>query len=160
MVIEKDRVVMIDYTLTNDDGDMLDTSDGKAPLAYLHGHQNIIIGLEDALDGKNIDDEFHVTVEPQDAYGEWDDSLIQVVTREEFGEDEPQLGEQFRIQSNKGIHVATVTEINGDDITIDANHPLAGQTLHFDVVVREIREATKEELTHGHVHGPDDDHHH
>jgi FKBP-type peptidyl-prolyl cis-trans isomerase SlyD len=149
-------VVTIDYTLTDDDGNVVDTSQGNEPMAYLHGANNIIPGLETALEGKKLGDEFSVTVNPEEGYGERDDSRQQVVPREMFGEEEIQVGAQFHAASPDGNHiVVTVMNVDGDNITVDGNHPLAGQTLNFDVKVVDIRDATQEELDHGHVHGPE-----
>lgn len=153
--ITENSVVSLDYTLTNDAGDILDKSE-NGQFVYLHGSNNIIPGLENALADKALNDEFKVTIEADDAYGQKDDSKKQVVNREMFEADSPiEEGMQFHAQSPEGeMLMITVTEINGDEITIDGNHPLAGERLHFDVKVTELREATKEELEHGHVHGP------
>jgi FKBP-type peptidyl-prolyl cis-trans isomerase SlyD len=154
--ITQNSVVSLDYTLTNDAGDILDKSeDGQ--FVYLHGSNNIIPGLENALADKALNDEFKVSIEADDAYGQKDDSKKQVVNREMFEADSPiEVGTQFHAQSPEGeMLMITVTEINGDEITIDGNHPLAGERLHFDVKVTELREATEEEVAHGHVHGPD-----
>ncbi len=151
MVIEKDRVVSIEYTLKNDEGEIIDSSEGE-PLVYLHGNANIIPGLEKHLDGKTNGDDVACSVPPADAYGEYDDNLVFQVPKDRF-KDFPELevGTQFRTDEGPGI--LTVTAIEGDQVTVDANHPLAGDTLHFAVKVLDVREATAEELSHGHVHG-------
>jgi len=157
MQIAKDKVVKLEYTLKNPEGEVLDTSEGRQPLAYLHGRGAIIPGLETALDGKDEGESLQVTIEPDEGYGNRDDNLIQSVPRDKFeGVDEIKPGMQFTAQTQVGPRVITVTDINDDDntVTIDANHPLAGMTLNFDVAVVEVREATAEELEHGHVHGP------
>jgi FKBP-type peptidyl-prolyl cis-trans isomerase SlyD len=163
MQIAKDSVVTIDYTLTDGSGKVIDTSKGpgKQPLAYLHGGGNLIPGLERALEGKKAGDNLKVTISPEDAYGMRDEKLVQIVPSSAF-QGVPQLkpGMQFRSQSPQGSTVVTVTKVEGENVTVDANHPLAGMALSFDVDVKDIRQATKEELEHGHVHGPGGHHHH
>jgi FKBP-type peptidyl-prolyl cis-trans isomerase SlyD len=162
MLIAQDKVVLIHYTLTDAAGKVLDSSSGGEPLAYLHGQGNIIPGLEKALDGKQAGDKLNVRVEPAEGYGVRDDSLVQQVPRRAFGgAPNVQPGMQFHAQSNEGqTRVVTVTRIQGDMVTVDGNHPLAGEVLNFDVEVAEVREPTGEELEHGHVHGPGGHHHH
>ena len=161
MLITKDMVVSIDYTLKNPEGDVLDTSEGKQPLSYLHGSGGIIPGLETALEGKESGSSLQVTIPPADAYGEKDDALIQQLPPDMFqGVDEVKPGMQFQARGENGqARIVTVTAVADDGVTIDANHPLAGVTLNFDVTVREVREATTEEIQHGHVHGPGGHHH-
>lgn len=147
-------IASFNYTLTNDAGDVLDTSNGREPLAYLHGAGNIVPGLEKAMEGKSAGDTFKVDVDPGEGYGERHDALVQVVPREAFqGVDDIQPGMQFQAQSNQGVMSVTVTKIEDGQVTVDGNHPLAGETLHFDIEVTEVREATAEELEHGHAHG-------
>ncbi len=153
MQIAKDTVVAIDYTLKDDQGSVLDTSEGKQPLAYLHGNGNIIPGLEQALEGKQTGDELSVRIEPADAYGERRYELTQAVPRDLFqGVDDLQVGMQFQAGGEGGGQIVTVTAIEGDQVTVDANHPMAGVPLNFDVKVVEVREASAEEKEHGHVH--------
>lgn len=160
MQIADKTVVSIHYTLTNADGETLDSSVGQDPLVYLHGSNNIIAGLEAALLGKTAGDTLQVSVEPGDGYGELRDELVQEVDRSAFqGVDEIDVGMQFMAQTPWGEQPVTVVKVQGDNITLDGNHPLAGQVLNFDVEVVEIREATAEELDHGHVHGPGGHHH-
>ncbi|MFU8837327.1 MAG: FKBP-type peptidyl-prolyl cis-trans isomerase [Thiohalomonadaceae bacterium] len=160
MQISANKAVSIDYTLTNNQGEVIDTSSGREPLAYLQGHGNIIPGLESALEGKAAGDNVKVTVAPADGYGERDDALTQAVPRQMFeNADEIQIGMQFQTMSEHGPHVVTVISIDADNVTVDANHPLAGETLNFDVTIVEVRDASPEELDHGHVHGPDGHHH-
>ncbi len=160
MQIAKDKVASIEYTLTDDQGQVLDSSVGGEPLAYLHGAGNIIPGLEDALEGKQVGDSFKVSIAPADGYGEKDESLLQVVPKKMFaGVDEIEVGMQFHAQTDYGMQVITVAAVEGDNITVDANHPMAGQNLNFDVKVVEVRDASAEELEHGHVHGPGGHHH-
>ncbi len=154
LMIGKHSVVSIHYTLKDDDGEIMDSSEGREPLAYLHGANNLIPGLEQELQGKTAGAKFQATIEPKDAYGEINADLKQTVSMQMFqGVDEIQPGMSFIAQGEGGQQrQVRVVEIDGDDVTIDANHPMAGQTLHFDVEVVEVREATAQELEHGHVH--------
>jgi FKBP-type peptidyl-prolyl cis-trans isomerase SlyD len=154
MEVEKNKVVTIHYTLTNDEGAVLDSSEGKAPLKYLHGNKNLIEGLENALLGKKVGDKLHVVIEPAEAYGEKRADLIQEVPRESFqGVDDIKVGMQFNAQAPDGsAYVVTVTKVAEDKVTIDANHDLAGVRLTFDVEVIDVRNATDKEIEHGHVH--------
>lgn len=155
MKISNNAIATIDYTLKDDDGNILDQStDGD--FAYLHNGRNIIPGLEKALLEKESGDELNVTIQPADGYGERDLALIQRIPRDNFPPDvEIQQGMQFQGQSPDGhVSIVTVTDIDGDTIVADGNHPLAGKTLHFEVKVIDVREASQEELDHGHVHGP------
>lgn len=153
--IADQRAVAIHYTLKNDAGEVLDSSEGMEPLVYLHGFGNIIPGLEDALLGKKVGDSLQVTVQPADGYGEMMNELRQVVPVDMFeGVDDIEVGQMFETQSQEGhIMLVTVTAIEDGQVTIDANHPLAGEVLHFDVTVEEVREASEDELEHGHIHG-------
>lgn len=159
-VIAKDTVVKLHYTLTDDQGTVLDKSNDN-PLAYLHGHHNIISGLEDALLGKSIGDKFTVTVEPADAYGEYHAEAVQEVPRANFqGVDNITVGMQFQAQGGDGdVMLVTVKDVTDEMVIVDGNHPLAGVTLTFDVEVVDVRDATAEEIAHGHAHG-DGGHHH
>lgn len=154
MQIQDDCVVSIHYTLTNEAGEELDSSAGQDPLVYLHGAGNIIPGLESALTGGSVGDKLEVTVAPEHGYGEVDPDLIRKVPREAFaGVERVEPGMQFQTQSPSGqVMRVTVKESNDQDVLIDANHPLAGQTLFFSVTVEEVRSATEEELAHGHAH--------
>ena len=153
MQIAKDKVVAIDYTLKDEEGSVLDTSEGKEPLSYMHGNGNIIPGLEQALEGKDEGEEVNVRVPPEEAYGERRDDLTQVVPRNLFqGVDELQVGMQFQAQAEGGEQIVTIAAIDGDDVTVDANHPMAGVPLNFEVKVVEVREPTDEEKEHGHAH--------
>ena len=153
MTIAKNKVVTIDYTLRDGAGKLIDSSDGGEPLVYLHGNENIIPGLEKHLEGKGTGENLSCVIPAGEGYGERDESLVFKVSRKDFGEGaEISTGMQFEAHGEDGAQIVTVVGIAGDEVTIDANHPLAGETLHFDVQVKEIREATEEELTHGHVH--------
>lgn len=161
MLIAQDKVVLIHYTLTNDAGETIDSSSGGDPLAYIHGQGNLIPGLEKALEGKQAGDKLNVKVRPAEGYGVRDDKLLQQVPKRQFGGANLQPGMQFHAQTSQGhARVVTVVRIQGDMVTVDGNHPLAGENLNFDVEVTEVRDATQEELEHGHVHGPGGHHHH
>jgi FKBP-type peptidyl-prolyl cis-trans isomerase SlyD len=163
MQVAKNAVVTIDYTLTNPSGEVIDSSVGKQPLPYLHGTGNLIPGLEKALEGKKAGDQLKVTVPPDEAYGNRDESLVQSVPKTAFqGVPDIKLGMQFRTQADQAggaPGVVTVTKVEGDKVTVDGNHALAGIPLTFDVTIKDVRKATQEELLHGHVHGPGGHHH-
>lgn len=161
MTVSKNRVVTIDYTLTGEDGAVLDTSQGQEPLAYIHGTGSVIDGLESALEGKSASDHVSVTVVPQDAYGTRDESFVFPIPRAQFaGVEELAVGMQFALRGEGVERVATVVGVSDSEVTVDANHPLAGMTLHFEVDVVGVREASAEELSHGHVHDGHGHHHH
>ncbi|MGH8243518.1 MAG: FKBP-type peptidyl-prolyl cis-trans isomerase [Steroidobacteraceae bacterium] len=155
MHIEKNRVVTLHYTLRDDQGSVIDSSSGRGPLSYLHGKGNIIPGLEQALAGKSAGDKLDVTVAPAQGYGQRDERLVQIVPRHKFGEVAGlSPGMQVRATGAQGPRLVTVVRVDRDFVTVDGNHPLAGRTLHFSVEVAEVRKATHEEVSHGHVHGP------
>ena len=160
MLIEDKKIVAINYTLTTDDGEVLDQSNDGS-FAYLHGADNIIQGLETALTGKTVGDTLNVKVQPAEGYGERNDEMVQVVGKEMFESDaELEVGTQFHAEGPDGTPIMiTIAAIEGDDITIDGNHPLAGVNLNFDVSIVDIRDASEEEIAHGHVHAPDGHHH-
>ncbi len=159
MQITDKLAVTIHYTLTNGAGEQLDSSRGEEPMVYLHGVGQIIPGLENALAGKEVNDRFTVTVEAADAYGERNDNMLQVVPMEMFGDtDKIEVGMQFHADTSNGMSVVTVTNVEDDQVTIDGNHPLAGETLTFDVEVMDIRPATADEIEHQHIHGEGCDH--
>lgn len=160
MQVAKHKVVSIDYTLTDNQGMELDSSRGKAPFAYIHGIGNIIPGLESALEGKEAGDAVQAVIPPDKGYGDRDENLVQQLSRGQFDtEGNIEVGMQFHAMSENGPRVVTVISVQDDKVTIDGNHPLAGVTLHFDVTIKDVREATGDELSHGHVHGADDHHH-
>jgi len=151
--------VSIHYTLTNDEGEVIDSSIGSDALVYLHGKGNIISGLEQALAGKEVGEQFTVRVPAEDAYGEFMPERVQVIPRSMFeGVDQLEVGMQFHADVSAGPGIVAIVDIDGDDITIDGNHPLAGMPLTFDVEIVDVREATREELEHGHIHGASCDH--
>lgn len=160
MQVAKNTVVSIDYTLTDPQGQVIDSSRGGGPLPYLHGAGGIIPGLERQLEGKNPGDRMTVTVQPGDAYGERNEEMVQEVPRASFqGVQDIRPGMQFQAQTEVGDRIVSIVAVGQDTVTVDANHPLAGVPLTFDVTVVDVREATETELAHGHVHGPGGHHH-
>ncbi|MBZ9714686.1 FKBP-type peptidyl-prolyl cis-trans isomerase [Deinococcus multiflagellatus] len=158
MNITQDKVVELDYTLTVD-GEVIDQSESGEPLTYLHGHSNIIPGLERALEGKAAGDSLQVTVAPEDGYGERDEDNVEELSLEDF-EDDVEVGATYYAQAEDGsVMPFTVMAVEGDRVQVDFNPPLAGMTLNFDVKVVSVRDATPEELEHGHAHA-DGDHQH
>ena len=160
MTITRDSVVTIHYTLKDDDGAVIDSSAAGEPLAYLHGHGNIVPGLERELTGRNAGDKVSVRVAPAEGYGEYDQRLVQSVPRRALhGIKDVQPGMHLRAQTEQGPRAITVTRVAGDMVTLDGNHPLAGKHLNFDIQIEDVRPATEEELSHGHVHGHGGHHH-
>lgn len=157
--IAKDRVVSISYTLQNTEGEILDQTGPEQTFEYLHGYENIIPGLETALEGLKVGDSKQVTVEPEEGYGDFDENLVIKVPLSELPDEKAESGMEFEATTEQGVIVFTVIDIEGSDAILDGNHPLAGETLIFDVEVKGVREATSEELEHGHVHGEDGHHH-
>lgn len=151
MIISKDAVVSIHYTLRDNDGNIIDSSSGKDPLHYLHGRGNLIIGMEEGLEGKGNGEKLNLKIAPEKGYGEKNEKMIQKVPRSAFGDQKIETGMQFNTQNGQ---VVTVTEVGMNEITVDGNHPLAGVALNFEVEIMNIRAATEDELDHGHVHGP------
>lgn len=159
-MIAENKVVTLNYTVKDEGGDIIDTSEGGEPLTYLHGFNNIIPGLEAALVGKAAGDEFDVSVAPAEAYGEYNEAMVQQVPMSAFeGVDKVEPGMAFTAQTQGGPVQLIVTEVDGDQVTVDPNHPLAGKTLHFSGSIADVRDASEEELAHGHVHGPGGHHH-
>ncbi len=153
MIIEKDKAVSLDYTLTNSEGEILDSTQQQTPLVYLHGAGNILPRLEEALEGKKIKSRIKKTLVPEDGYGDYNPQLAQSYPLSKFpNADKLKVGTQFQVDTSGGPVLATITKIENEELTVDMNHPLAGQTLHFDIEVVDIREATEEELKHGHIH--------
>ncbi|MBT3271944.1 MAG: peptidylprolyl isomerase [Spirochaetales bacterium] len=160
MKVAKDLVVKIEYTLTDDEGEVLDTSDGGEPLAYIHGDGNLIPGLEKELEGCEVGDSFTTVVGPEEGYGVYQEDLEITVGKDKFDDpDELEVGMNFQAEMEDGVRLCTVTSIDGDAVQVNANHPLAGMTIKFDIRVNEVREPSAEEQEHGHVHG-DGGHHH
>lgn len=152
--IENNHVVEMEYTLKSDTGETIDTSKGRAPLAFIVGKQNIVPGLEKQIIGKKVGDSFEATVAPEEGYGTRHEGLIQTVEKAGFGPDADKItvGARFQVQDQTGQPIAvTATNITDTHVTLDANHPLAGETLNFSVEILKIREATEEELSKGHL---------
>jgi len=156
--IVKNCVVTLHYTVTDPDGAVID--DGRQPLVYLHGgYDGIFPKLEEALHGKKVGESLRIKLQPEDAFGDYDEELVAVEDADMFPED-AEVGMAFERVSDDGEVLYRVTDIVDGKVVVDGNHPLAGMALIFDMTVAEVRAATKEELAHGHVHGEDDDHHH
>jgi len=152
MQIVENSVVAIEYTLTGEDGKVIDTSDGREPLVYLHGHNNIIPGLEKAIEGQEAGAELDVKVPPEDGYGQYRKELVQDVPRDAFaGMDKVEPGMSFRAESNAGPMTVLVREVGEESVTVDGNHMLAGKVLNFKVAVKSVREATADEIDQGTV---------
>ena len=154
MIIAKESVVTMHYTLKNEAGEVLDTSAGREPLVYLHGVGGLISGLEKELEGKQANDKLNAVIPPEEAYGSRRDDLLRVVSKEGFqGEEALVEGMRVQLETDRGPAVAVVSGIEGENVTLDLNHPLADVTLHFEVEVLNVREAEVEEIAHVHVHG-------
>ena len=153
MTLEDNKVGLIEYKLTDETGETIDASNGN-PLAYLHGHGNLIPGLEKELAGKAVGDKFTTTVSAAEGYGERVDALIQTVPASMFqGVDNIEIGMRFEAQSEQGMHSVEVTAVEDGNVTVDGNHPLAGVALTFDIEIMGVRDATDEEIEHKHAHG-------
>lgn len=161
MTIAKNRVATIHYVLKNDAGEVLEDSHDGDPMEYLHGLEELVTGLEKALEGRKAGDTFSVTVPPAEGFGDYDEDLVESVPLDEFDSEEPvTAGMEFSFEDDEGeIHNVVVKAIEGDEALVDENHPLAGQTLHYAVEVLSVREATAEEIEHGHVHDAHGHHH-
>jgi len=154
MQITKNKVATFDFTVTSDNGQTLDSSKESGPFSYVHGVGYLIPGLESAMEGKSAGDSFSVSILPTQGYGEWDESLLQVIPRSVFADIQGlEIGHQIQIEDQNGARIVEVTKIEEDSVTLDGNHPLAGITLNFDIDIVDVREATKEELEHGCVGG-------
>ena len=160
MLIAQNAVAAFHYTLTDDQNEVIDSSAGRDPLTYLHGSSQIVPGLEKQMEGRSVGDKFSVDVAPEEGYGVHHPELMQEVPREAFqGVEDIQPGMQFQGRGPQGEINVTVSKIEDDKVFIDGNHPLAGKTLHFAIEVTAVREASAEELQHGHVHGAGGHHH-
>jgi FKBP-type peptidyl-prolyl cis-trans isomerase SlyD len=160
MSITQDQVVSIHYTLRDDAGEVIDRSAEGEPLSYLHGHGNLIPGLERELTGRKSGDRLQVKIGPAEGYGEYDQQLVQRVPRRALKDiGNVRVGMRLHAQTQEGTRAVTVTQVSGDLVTLDGNHPLAGKHLHFEVEIAAVRPATEEELAHGHVHGAGGHHH-
>jgi len=155
MIIQDKKVVSFHYTLTNKDGEQMETTRDKEPMTYIHGAKNIIPGLESAMAGKSVGDEFQVTLEPADAYGEKKEANIQRISSKHFRFPKKlKPGQIVGLQTRNGPVQVTIVKVGRFNVDVDSNHPLAGQALTFDVEVSAVRDATEEETSHGHAHGP------
>ncbi len=153
MKIIAKKVGIINYTLKNGNGDTLDTSEGGEPLSYIHGMKNLIPGMEKVLEGREPGEKFNTVIPSEEAYGNRKEDFVNQVPLSNFPEkDSVKAGVQFEAKSEQGSRIATVVDIQGETVTVDFNHPLAGETLHFEVEVVDVRDATSDELSHGHVH--------
>ncbi|PJC85589.1 peptidylprolyl isomerase [Vibrio sp. HA2012] len=153
MKIEKNLVASLAYKVQLEDGVVVDESTAEAPIDYLHGYDNLIPGLEKVLEGKGVGDKFSVTIAAEEAYGEYNDALVQRVPADVFqGVDSIEVGMRFMADTDQGPIAVEITEVDGDEVVVDGNHMLAGQALSFDVEVVGIRAATEEEIEHGHIH--------
>ena len=161
MKIAKESVVSFHFTLKDSDGKTIETSVGNDPLVYLHGSGGIVPGLEEALNGRESGEKFEVSLPPEKAYGTRDERLVQRIPKSEFPNAERlKVGMQFQVDTKGGPMVLTITGLEEAEVVVDGNPELAGQTLHFSIEITEVRQATKEELAHGHAHGPGGHHHH
>lgn len=154
MTVDKSKAVFINYTLKNGDGELIDTTEGREPLGYIHGFNYLITGLENEMNGKKVGEKFEIKLSQEEAYGAYDTDLVYIVPKSNFegADEELQIGMQVEVNTNEdGNAIALVTNIEGEEVTLDLNHPLAGEELNFSVEVADIREATQEELDHGHV---------
>jgi FKBP-type peptidyl-prolyl cis-trans isomerase SlyD len=157
--IEKNNVATINYRLSDEHGKLIDESTGDDPVVYLHGVGNLVPGLERALEGKTKGDSVSVVVTPEDGFGQRDETLIQDVPRDRFEGDAVEIGMQFQARTPGGVRVFRVVDVKDDSVRVDGNHELAGETLHFDVKIVDVRAASAEEIQHGHAHGPGGHHH-
>lgn len=155
MTIKQHSVVTMHYQLKDAEGEILDSSKDQDPLVYLHGAQNIIVGLEEQLEGRQQGDELSAVVAPEKGYGVPVEALVQQVPKTAFGEEieKVTVGMRFQAETEQGPVPVVITAIEEDMVTVDGNHPLAGKELHFQVSITDIRDATAEEIEHGHVHG-------
>ncbi|WP_457098016.1 FKBP-type peptidyl-prolyl cis-trans isomerase [Lysobacter sp. P5_B9] len=159
MKIEKDRVVSFHYTVSEQGQESLESSEGRDPLVILVGHGNIIPGLETAMDGREAGDKFEVDVAAADAYGEKRDGLSQRIPKKHFGNQRLEPGMQVILQTNFGPRAVTIQKVGMSVVDVDLNHPMAGKNLHFAIEIVDVREASAEEVEHGHVHGEGGHHH-
>jgi len=156
MRISEQKVVTMNYEVADDQGQLIDRSEEGGPLAYIHGNGQLIPGLETALEGRGKGDKVAVDVPPEQGYGERDEEGVQIVARNQFDDSvEIEVGMQFEAEDDdEGHQIVTVVAVDGENITLDTNHPLAGKNLRFEVEILDVRDASAEELSHGHVHGP------
>jgi FKBP-type peptidyl-prolyl cis-trans isomerase SlyD len=159
MKVSLNNVVAIHYTLTNNEGTVLDSSNGRGPLNFIHGLGHLIPGMEEGLSGKEVGNKFQLKVSPEKGYGIYQNEMVQEVPVSAFAGQEINVGMQFEAGTSEQRFLVTIKAIDAETVTVDGNHPLAGVELNFDIEVLEIRNATEDELAHGHVHGPEGHHH-
>jgi len=159
MKVGLNKVVAIHYTLTNNEGTVLDSSNGRDPLNFIHGLGHLIPGMEEGLHGKEVGNKFQLKVSPEKGYGNYQNEMVQQVPVSAFAGQEINVGMQFEAGSDEQRFLVNIKAIDAETVTVDGNHPLAGVELNFDIEVMEIREATDDEIAHGHVHGPEGHHH-
>lgn len=161
MAIGINKVITLNFTLKDQYGNILDSTEGEQPFSFLSGHQNILPKLESEIDTMLIGSKRTITINAADAYGEYNDDIVQVVGKDEFPpEFLLEVGMQYIASAPDGTKMPfTITEVNNEDVTIDFNHPLAGKDLQFDIELLNVRDATSEEIAHGHVHGAGGHHH-
>lgn len=147
-------MISIEYTLKDDSGSVIDSSTGRQPLTYIHGTGAIVPGLEQALEGKSVGETIDVSLTPEQGYGERDPKLVQNIPIRKLPDRKAEVGMTFQVKTPEGPRLLVINAVKGDYATVDANHPLAGMNLNFQVKVVEVRDASEEELQHGHVHGP------
>jgi FKBP-type peptidyl-prolyl cis-trans isomerase SlyD len=152
--IAAQKVISIEYTLKDDSGSVIDSSNGRKPLTYIHGTGAIVPGLEQALEGKSVGETIDVSLTPEQGYGERDPKLVQNIPIRKLPDRKAEVGMTFQVKTPEGPRLLVINAVKGDYATVDANHPLAGMNLNFQVKVVEVRDASEEELQHGHVHGP------
>lgn len=151
MKVAKGKAVKIHYTLKSE-GETIDSTHNDAPMGYLHGHSNLMPGLEDALEGKELGDKFSIELTPDQAFGPHDPQHMREEPKEQFSQiDELTPGMHLQVKSEQGVQIATIVKISDETVTVDFNHPLAGKTLHFELEVLDVQDATDEELTKGHI---------
>lgn len=155
MIIENNKVITINFTLKNSEGTLLETTEGDKPFDFLQGAMEILPKLEYELEGKSVGEKLTITLDPDEAYGERNDELVDELSLEEFGPEGVAVGDELQVPMDDDIILLTITKIEGDVVTADMNHPLAGMTLVFDIEILGVRDATKEELEHGHAHSED-----
>ena len=154
MQIAAQKVISIEYTLKDDSGSVIDSSNGRKPLTYIHGTGAIVPGLEQALEGKSVGETIDVSLTPEQGYGERDPKLVQNIPIRKLPDRKAEVGMTFQVKTPEGPRLLVINAVKGDYATVDANHPLAGMNLNFQVKVVDVRDASEEELQHGHVHGP------
>jgi FKBP-type peptidyl-prolyl cis-trans isomerase SlyD len=159
MKVSLNKVVAIHYTLTNNEGTVLDSSNGRGPLNFIHGLGHLIQGMEEGIDGKEVGNKFQLKVSPEKGYGNYQNEMVQQVPLSAFAGQEIKVGMQFEAGTDEQRFLVNIKAIDAETVTVDGNHPLAGVELNFDIEIIDIREATEDEIAHGHVHGPDGHHH-